>query len=57
MGFRPCHARVGTGMALWFRDKGYLTPKQAAYWRCRDKKGNMRIGIYAGQLLQKVKSA
>lgn len=53
-GFRPCHARMGTSMAKFFRDKGYLSPKQAAYWRVRDKKGNMRIGIYAGQLLKEI---
>lgn len=51
-GFRPCHAYMGTVMAEFFKNKGYLTPKQAAYWRVRDKKGNMRIGIYAGQLLE-----
>lgn len=51
MGFRPCHARMGTVMAEYFKKKGMLTPKQAAYWRARDKNGNMRIGIYANQLL------
>jgi hypothetical protein len=55
-GFRPCHARMGTSMAKFFQDRGYLTAKQAAYWRVRDKKGNMRIGIYAGQLLKKIGS-
>ena len=50
-GFRPCHARMGTIMAEYFQKKGKLTPKQAAYWRVRDKNGNMRIGIYANQLL------
>ncbi len=51
MGFRPCHAKMGTIMAEYFQKKGKLTPKQAAYWRVRDKNGNMRIGIYANQLL------
>lgn len=51
-GFRPCHARMGTSMAEFFKRNGYLTPKQAAYWRMPDKKGNMRIGIYASQLLE-----
>ena len=55
-GFRPCHARMGTSMAKFFRDRGYLTAKQVAYWRVRDKKGNMRIGIYAGQLLKEIDS-
>jgi hypothetical protein len=53
-GFRPCHARMGTSMAKFFQNRGYLTEKQAAYWRVRDKKGNMRIGIYAGQLLKEI---
>jgi hypothetical protein len=54
-GFRPCHARMGTSMAKFYQSKGYLTKKQAAYWRVRDKKGNMRIGIYAGQLMNEIK--
>lgn len=53
-GFRPCHARMGTSMAEFFREKGYLSPKQAAYWRVRDKNGSMRIGIYATQLLKEI---
>ena len=53
-GFRPCHARMGTSMAEFFRDKGYLSPKQVSYWRVRDKQGNMRIGIYASQLLKEI---
>lgn len=51
-GFRPAHARMGTSMALFFERNGYLTPKQVNYWRSRDKRGNMRIGIYANQLLR-----
>jgi len=51
-GFRPAHARMGTSMAQFFKARGYLTPKQLAYWRARDKKGNMRIGIYWAQLLE-----
>jgi hypothetical protein len=53
-GFRPCHARMGTSMAKFFERNGYLSPKQVAYWRVRDKSGNMRIGIYAGQLLKEI---
>lgn len=53
-GFRPCHARMGTSMAEYFSKYGRLTPKQAAYWRTRDKNGNMRIGIYANQLLKEI---
>lgn len=50
-GFRPCHARMGTSMATFFERNGYLSPKQLAYWRVKMKCGNMRVGIYAGQLL------
>lgn len=53
-GFRPCHARVGTEMATFFHNRGYLTPAQARYWRVTDKSGNMRIGIYANQLLKEI---
>jgi hypothetical protein len=51
-GFRPCHARMGTSMAQFFSCHGYLSDKQIAYWRKRDVSGAMRIGIYAGQLLE-----
>lgn len=51
-GFRPCHARMGTSMAKFFERRGYLSPKQIAYWRKPMKCGNSRIGIYAGQLLK-----
>lgn len=51
-GFRPCHARMGTSMAKFFERNGYLSPKQLAYWRVRDKTGSMRIGIYWAQLLE-----
>lgn len=51
-GFRPCHARMGTSMAKFYEERGYLTTKQANYWRVLDKTGTMRIAIYAGQLLE-----
>lgn len=51
-GFRPCHARMGTSMAQFFQRRGFLTVKQIAYWRMKDKNGKMRIEIYAGQLLE-----
>jgi hypothetical protein len=51
-GFRPCHARMGVSMAKFYEKNGYLSPKQVSYWRARDKAGNTRIGIYAGQLLR-----
>jgi len=50
-GFRPCHAHMGTSMANFFASRGFLTPKQIAYWRCLDKNGKMRIEVYANQLL------
>jgi hypothetical protein len=51
MGFRPAHARMGTSMAQQYAARGTLSPKQIAYWRARDVKGNMRIGIYWQQLI------
>lgn len=53
-GFRPCHARMGSSMAKFFEKRGYLTQKQVEYWRKRDRKGNMRIDIYAGQLMKEI---
>lgn len=54
-GFRPCHARMGTNMAEFFKRRGYLTEKQIGYWRKRDKAGNMRIAIYWKQLVEAAK--
>ena len=51
-GFRPCHARMGTSMANFYEKFNRLTEKQVAYWRCRDRAGNMRIAIYWGQLVE-----
>ena len=51
-GFRPCHARMGTSMANFFEKTGYLTPKQVAYWRTKEKTGKMRIAIYWRQLME-----
>jgi hypothetical protein len=51
-GYRPCHARMGVSMSKFFERNGYLSSKQIAYWRIVDKTGSMRIGIYAGQLLE-----
>ena len=49
-GFRPCHAKMGTSMAEFYLKRGFLSPKQIAYWRKRGKEG-MRISIYWRQLL------
>lgn len=54
-GFRPCHARMGTSMAQFFLRNNYLSPKQVAYWRVKDRSGKMRIEIYAGQLVEVAK--
>lgn len=51
-GFRPCHARMGTSMANFFERAGYLTPRQVAYWRAKEKTGKMRIAIYWRQLME-----
>jgi hypothetical protein len=55
-GFRPCHARMGTSMANFLQSRGFLTPRQIAYWRQEMKDGRMRIEIYAGQLHQVAKA-
>lgn len=52
MGFKPCHARMGTSMAQFFQKYGYLSPKQIAYWRKTDAKGTMRIACYWKQLME-----
>ncbi len=54
IGFRPCHARLGTSMGKFFDRNGYLTEKQIAYWRRCEKNGKMRIEIYANQLLKEI---
>ena len=51
MGFRPCHARMGTSMAEFFLKRGFLSPKQISYWKAKQSNGQTRIEIYAGQLL------
>lgn len=55
-GFRPCHARMGTSMAKQFKVRGKLSDAQVRYWRARDVKGNMRIGIYWSQLIDAAKA-
>lgn len=51
-GFRPCHARMGTSMAQFYEKRGYLSPKQIAYWRAKDRSGTMRIALYWRQLAE-----
>lgn len=51
MGFQPCHAYMGTKMANWYEEKGFLTPKQVAYWQNDENKlGKARISRYWKQL-------
>jgi hypothetical protein len=54
-GFRPFHAAIGTSMANFYQRNSYLTPKQIAYWRKTDCKGNMNIGLYWKQLVEAAK--
>ena len=51
-GVRPCHAKMLSSMAKQFIQRGFLSERQINYWRVIDKSGAMRIGIYAGQLLE-----
>lgn len=51
-GFRPCHSHIGVDMANFFKRNSYLSEKQVSYWRALQKNGQMRIEIYAGQLLE-----
>jgi len=55
-GFRPCHARMGTSMATFFERRGFLSPKQIAYWRKTDKSGAMRIAIYWKQIAEEIEA-
>ena len=51
-GFTGGHAKRGTSMARFYETRGFLTPKQIAYWRKVTPSGRMRIEIYCGQLLR-----
>lgn len=51
-GFASCDAFVGTRAARQFQERGYLSPKQVAYWRIKDARGNSRIGKYWKQLVK-----
>lgn len=55
-GFRPCHARMGVSMGDFFEKRGFLSPKQVAYWRKPMADGNSRIEIYARQLLEEAQA-
>jgi len=49
-GFKPCHAKRGTGMAQFYARAGFLTARQLAWWRATTPSGRMRIEIYCAQL-------
>lgn len=51
-GFKPCHALRGTSMAEFYLKRGYLTPKQIAWWREATDSGKPRITVYWRQLLE-----
>ena len=51
-GFKPCHAKRGTGMAQVYAKAGFLTPRQLAWWRAVTPSGKSRIEVYAAQLLR-----
>lgn len=55
MGFRPCDAHIGTSMAQFYLKNKFLTQKQLDYWRKPMRNGQMKIEIYANQLLKTVK--
>ena len=54
VGFTGFDAKMFCSFAQWLtrRPGNHLTPKQLAYARKLDRRGNSRIGKYAGQLLK-----
>ena len=52
IGFTGADARMGTSMATQFQQRGFLSPKQVAYWRRPNVRGVPRIVKYTGQLLE-----
>lgn len=51
-GFSQAHAFIGCRMAKFFLERGYLTPKQIAYWRKRTPKGSLKLALYWKQLAE-----
>lgn len=52
IGVRPCHAVMVTNLAKFYEARGYLSPKQLAWCRIKDKNGTSRLGIYWRQLAE-----
>jgi hypothetical protein len=54
IGFTQSDARRGSGMAEFYKKKGFLTPKQLEYWQnpARTEAKRIRITKYWGQLLE-----
>lgn len=51
-GFTQADAKRGTSMANFYKTRGFLTPKQVAYWRKTNIRGVPRISKYWRQLLE-----
>lgn len=52
-GFQPVHAKIGTSMANFYEKRGFLSPKQVAYWQKGTAKvSKPRICRYGGQLVE-----
>lgn len=51
-GFSGVDGRIGTSMGKFFNERGFLTPKQVAYWMKPMKNGRPRILKYRNQLLE-----
>lgn len=51
-GFTAAHGEIGSSMAKFYIQNGFLTKKQIEYWRKPTEKRGMRIALYVGQLLE-----
>lgn len=53
IGFTGAEGEIGTSMAKFYLNRGFLTPKQVAYWmKPSGKTGRPRILKYRGQLAE-----
>ncbi len=53
VGFTGVDGMIGASMAKFYKKRGYLTPKQVAYWqRSHGKSGATKIGKYWKQILE-----